>query len=296
MTKEIKRPVPSATVILVREDQGQLQVYLLERNVKSRFMAGNYVFPGGKVDPSDRDTAFWMDKIDLSLHEISDRFPSCFDVREIFGYGIAAIRETFEESGVILTHPDLLDGKRHLQNIRHHEKRPDGDVFKKIVEENNLTLSFSSLYPWRHWITPELMKQRYTTLFFLAVMPEDQTCRPDNAETTNGVWMNPRKGLERNLNGVLLLSPPTLVTLHQLLTFKNLKEIKENSPSLSFGNTIMPRLLLEKGEKVILEPWDPQYRSDTVTIDYDALKNSVLPVEEAFSRLWMQKGIWKTIK
>lgn len=295
MEKQIKTPAPSATVILLREEQDEFQVYLLKRSVKSRFMAGNYVFPGGKVDALDCNSEFWKNRIDMASTDLSDRFSSRPDSMDILSYGIAAIRETFEESGVMLSKTIHSDTPDPVYRTRDSRIRQASASFKDLVEKNDLTLSFSSLYPWRHWITPTLMNLRFTTLFFLAVMPQGQSCRPDNYETTNGLWINPKKGLEKNITGDLSLSPTTLVTLHQLMGFERLKEITDTFDTLSFGSTIMPRLLPLNGEKIIIEPWDDHFHSDTIDIDKKVLKDSILAVGEPFSRLWMQDGIWKPI-
>ena len=140
------------------------------------------------------------------------------------------------------------------------------------------------------------MKRRFDTRFLLAVMPADQFCQPDRKETTEGLWISPKEGLEGNLAGKIPLSPPTLVTLHQLLQYPNLKRLLAESKHRQWGQTFLPRLVpLAKGA-VIIEPWDPMYHEDQANIYPEALANSVLAVGEPFSRIWYNGSLWKPVR
>jgi len=98
-------PVPAATVILVREEAGHLQVYLLRRSQTSGFMPGSYVFPGGLVDHGDRDDALWQAHVDLAPDALGERLGAAAVGFDALCYGVAAVRETFEEAGVLLARP-----------------------------------------------------------------------------------------------------------------------------------------------------------------------------------------------
>ncbi len=136
------------------------------------------------------------------------------------------------------------------------------------------------------------MKKRFDTRFFIAFMPEGQTCVPDNMETEHGIWLSPQTALEQNLETKIPLSPPTLVTLTQLLKFKDLDKLKQEIRSRSWGIPIAPRLAPSSNGPVILEPWDPDCDSD-IKIDSSDFSNKVLPAGSWFSRIWCDKGIWK---
>jgi hypothetical protein len=155
-------------------------------------------------------------------------------------------------------------------------------------------LSFSNLFPWSHWITPEAMPKRFNTRFFVAFMPEGQECVPDNRETVHGQWVCPKKGLQENMEGRIPLSPPTLVTLHQLLQFETLGILNQEIRSHSWGAPLQPIHLRLKKETVILQSWDPLY-GKPIEIDPDDLPKKVIPVGEPFSRLWLDQGIWRPI-
>jgi len=291
------RPRPSATVILTRQQGAELQVYLLKRNIKSRFMAGNYVFPGGIVEPEDGDVDRWMANIDLDLNELNQRLGDGLSAPESLAYGIAAIRETYEEAGIILADRS----GRTSEDVPQLARRPlsgqdPGGAFLRQVQSENWVLKLSDLGSWSRWVTPERMTRRYDTRFFLATMPPGQVCRPDQAETVHGFWISPQKGLAANLRGEVPLSPPTLVTLHELLKYANLDALEGHLKHRPWGEMRLPRLEVNNDAAVIVQPWDHQYRQAHISVDTDALPGAVLPVGEPFSRLWHCGGIWKPVR
>ena len=286
-----KKITPSSTVIITRACEGEVQVYLIRRSLKSGFMAGNYVFPGGKVEQEDRDFEMWMDHVDLDVEAVSERFGGGLSASDALSYCVAAIRETLEEAGVFLGHADHagldIDG---IEEFR-AKGNPQG-WFKKYVMSQGLTLALSGLSRWSHWITPELMKRRFDTRFFIASMPDGQVCLPDAREATHGIWISPRNGLEGNKTGEIPLSPPTLVTLHELLQYHGPKDLEQEVKSRGWGDVIMPRLVpLDKEGGIIVEPWDPEYGKERIEIDVDVLPKTVLPVGAPFSRIWRKNGL-----
>ena len=292
-----EHPQPAATVILTRQLRGELQVYLLKRNVKSRFMAGKYVFPGGIVESGDRDLDRWMANIDLDPIGSPQHFAGGLPPPEALAYGITAIRETFEEAGVILAGRSGQNRENLYQLTPQSPKgRSSGGVFMRRARSEGWILKLSALHGWSCWVTPEKMNPRYDTRFFLAAMPPDQSCRPDRIETVHGLWISPRKGLAANLSGEIPLSPPTLVTLHELLRHPNLDEAEDASGHPRWPEMRLPRLVRYKDEAVIVQPWDPQYHRTRISFNADALSGAVLPVGEPFSRLWQCDGIWKPVK
>jgi 8-oxo-dGTP pyrophosphatase MutT (NUDIX family) len=295
--KERPTPIrPASTVVLVREQERELQVYLLRRSMGSGFFPGSYVFPGGALNLDDGDCEFWQQHIDLPPEDLLKTFGPGLDIEGIIAYGVAAIRETFEEAGVFLAQ------KKNDRNdfIGKIFERPSTDAleegwFRRKVSDEGWMLSFSNLFPWSHWITPEVLPKRFDTRFFTAVMPEGQECIPDDRETVHGLWVSPGKGLQGNLQGEIPLSPPTLVTLHELLKFGTLDSLTQVTRSRSWGNPLQPiHIKLEEGAAIV-EPWDPQY-GRSVEIDPDGLPGKVIPVGEPFSRLWLNQGIWRPVR
>ena len=290
-------PAPAATIILTRQHAGELQVYLLKRSVQSKFMAGNFVFPGGRLDRADWNFDVWKNHVDLEPAAISRRLGGGLGDAEALAYAVAAIRETLEEAGVFLA----CRNGHHEQDVKRAcELRMSADLqqewFQKLVVSEDWALTLKALSRWSHWITPKLMKRRFDTRFFIAAMPSGQACRPDNRETTRGVWISPEKGLVGNLDGDIPLSPPTLVTLQQLLPYRSQDALEAEADTRSWGDSIYPRLVpLEKGA-VIVEPWDPMYSQSHIHIDSQKLKDAVLPVGEPFSRIWFNGKLWRSVR
>ena len=141
------------------------------------------------------------------------------DVEDTLSFVIAAIRETFEEAGVLLANKKENIGSDLESLLEQRDDHLDSGWFKSFITTANWMLAVSKLYRWSHWITPRLMKLRFDTRFFLALMPENQACRPDRKETTEGRWVTPKEGMTGNLSGEIPLSPPAVVILHDLLAY-----------------------------------------------------------------------------
>jgi hypothetical protein len=165
------------------------------------------------------------------------------------------------------------------------------------VEAEGWTLALSALWPWAHWITPVGMPRRFDTRFFVATLPEGQASRPDLREAVEGLWISPQQALTQNLDGRTPLSPPTLVTLQALLSYKTLDRLRDGLKDRGWGEPIFPRLVAlgEDRGTLIIEPWDPMYARSELRMAAGQLPPSVLPAGVPFSRLWNDRGIWKPV-
>jgi 8-oxo-dGTP pyrophosphatase MutT (NUDIX family) len=259
-------------------------------------MGGYYVFPGGTVDAEDHDAAVWQQHSDMAAEEMVRRLGGGLDLEHILAYGVAALRETFEEAGALLVRQrrQRKDDLERICGRRSAEPLPKGWLRELIVSEG-WVLALSRLKRWSHWITPELMKRRYDTRFFLTILDEEQVSRPDRRETVHGLWTTPRQGLMENLGGRVPLSPPTLVTLHELSGYRRIEDIEKDLETRAWGAALIPRLVPMQNGAVILEPWDPQHGRDDITFDPQTLAKAVLPIEAPFSRIWLNNGIWRAV-
>jgi len=291
-------PVRASTLILVRGEGDKFQVYLLRRSSQSGFMPGNYVFPGGIVDPEDRNVDFWQGHIDLDRAQVTSRLGRSRGLNDVdaVGHGIAGIRETFEEAGVLLARQNGGTG-RDLDNLL--DQRLVGSLSKtwlgELVATGKWALRFSALACWSHWITPRIRSKRYDTRFFAAFMPEGQKCRPDNRETTHGIWISPEKALEGNLKGEIPLSPPAVTTLHELLQYSDVGDFKKEMRTRAWGEAIIPRLVPMTGGTLLLLPWDPQYQDEEIQAEIKGLGKRAAPLGNPFSRIWFSDGLWRPI-
>lgn len=212
----------AATVMLVR-DAPDLQVFMLRRNLRSEWVAGAYVFPGGAVDPEDR------------TDESYERCPGRTDAAASallgvgsggLGFWVAAIRESFEEAGVLLASPrgnaglDLSDLESERAAVNRGDRR-----FLDVLTAQDLVLDVDRLHLFSHWITPAGMARRYDTWFFVAEAPGGHTYFHDDGETVASTWIRPADALERADAGELELIFPTRRSLEALTRFESAAEV-----------------------------------------------------------------------
>ena len=278
-------PTHSATTILARQKNATIEVYLLRRNPASRAFPGFYVFPGGVLETDDMDTAFWLNHVDRVSHQLSRTLGG--EVKELLPFAVAAVRETFEEAGLLLASSAT---ERIPESLRR-----DGGLFSWQIAHHDLKLSVSRLGRWCRWITPESMTRRFDTFFFVVPVAPDQDCRPDNHETVHGMWTDPASALVENSEGRCPLSPPTLVTLHQLLEYNGLDRLMAEAHRRPWPDPLKPRMVTVDEGALIIEPWDADYTAQTVSVDVDRLQRDVLPPHAPFSRLWMHQGVWRPV-
>jgi 8-oxo-dGTP pyrophosphatase MutT (NUDIX family) len=257
-------------------------------------MPGTFVFPGGTVDPEDLDTGVWVGRADLNMDQIEARLGGGITPEKALAQGLAAIRETFEEAGVLLAVGSTREGLQEMCRDR-AGVRPGAGWFQERLASGGWTLALSALARWSHWITPEIRRHRYDTRFFVAIMPEGQQCLPDGRETVEGIWLSPEEALARNLTGETPLSPPALVSMQELLGYRSLRTLKTEMRARPWGAPRLPRVVPFDRGTLLLLPRDPLYEHPQ-NLDAGEINLDPLPVGEAFSRLIFQKGVWKPIR
>jgi 8-oxo-dGTP pyrophosphatase MutT (NUDIX family) len=203
-------PRLAATVILVRDRAHGLEVFMVERHHQIDFATGALVFPGGKVDPPDADARF--------AARCGESFAADGDARAL---RVAAIRETFEECGV------LLARTRGAQSL--FAGAAAGANFAELVEREDLLLACDQLVPFAHWITPALVPKRFDTHFFIAAAPEDQLALHDGTESVDSVWIAPRDALREAETGRRTIIYPTLMNLVRLAESRDVADALERA-------------------------------------------------------------------
>jgi len=285
-------PRLASTLILLRTDEwGQALVYLLRRSPQSRFMPNLYVFPGGTVHPLDRDPSIWQDHLDQDPEEALRRLSEGLLPEDAIGHVICAIRETFEEAGVLMCENVLpCQVWRGRRGAFHHSAR----WFRDMILDEGLRLSVSALAPFAHWVTPIIQQMRFDTRFFIALHPEGQVCSPDPVETVDGKWTKPKEALLGNHRGILPLSPPTLVTLWEIMRLEEEGGLGSLLERRSWGEVRLPRTVRTRWGPLLLMPWDPEYH-ETRSPSPKSKPSEVDPLEP-FSRLMYREGIWIPVK
>ncbi len=210
------QPKDAATIVVVRDGDDGIEAYLMRRQSSMKFAAGFYVFPGGGVQADDRDADIpWSGP---GADVWAARF-GC-DVSLARGLVVAAVRETFEETGVLLAGPDadtvLADTSTpDLQQARDDlEERRIG--FGDFLSGRGLVLRADLLGAWSHWITPAFEPRRYDTRFFVAALPAGQRVGTISRESDHARWVPLREVLAAITAGEAEMMPPTIATCRQV--------------------------------------------------------------------------------
>lgn len=244
----------AATVMLVRDGDRGLEVFLQRRVRGMAFAGGMTVFPGGGVDSRDADAsvgwagpepAWWAERFGCSPE--TARALVC-----------AAVRETFEESGVLLAGPEagsVVDEVGRFAESRAQLESRERSL-AEFLADADLVLRADLLRPWSHWVTPEREPRRYDTRFFLAALPEGQLADSGTSEAAEAYWSTPRDALDDFRAGRCQLMPPTETTLAELAEHDTLESVLPTERPL---RPIMPKLLERDGRWHAVLPGEPGY-------------------------------------
>lgn len=244
---EVPEPRPSATVILAAPAEtpagdADYRVFLLKRTRSSGFMAGAHVFPGGVCDPSDRADA-WQ--------ELLGR-PEPLD--ELTALRLTAIRETFEEAGVLLAEPAFEDSDGWRRRVH-----ADASQFPILCRQAGLQPALERLGYWQRWITPRQEKRRYDAVFYLVVLDRLPAAEHDRTETVASQWFSPGEALDSAANGAIFLPPPTWCVFRELTSFPTLSALAAEASTRSLPDPIQPEMVLRDGQMVLLLPGDAEH-------------------------------------
>lgn len=222
-------PKHASTVLFVRDGTDGLEVYLVRRVKGMPFAGGMTAYPGGSVDPRDMDAHFkWVGP---EPAEWAKSF-TCDDetARALVA---AAVRETFEEAGVLLaTEPDgdLVDVSGEEWETERLALIDHSQSFADLLERRGLSLRADLLRPWAHWITPEREPRRFDTRFFLTSLPEGIAPRNVGGEADHAEWVKPGVAVEEGHSGARPMLPPTIQTLEDLSRFSTVQEAMDGAP------------------------------------------------------------------
>jgi len=291
---EYPTPLDSSTVILIRDrSEGQYEIFLMRRHKKQDFMAGAFVFPGGRLDEEDCDVELAQCACEFPPETAKEKLnePDISDERAL-GLFFAAVRETFEEAGVLLAYsPDgklisFTGDKTEERFAEYREKVHEKKIsLKELAGKENICYALDLLTPYSRWVTPEPRPKRFDTRFLIARIPEGQSPVHCNIEMTQSLWITPSEAIKQQEAGKILLMPPTMKTIHELNEFNKADELfGKVSPRDIF--TILPQPFEVDGGFGVKLPHDPEY-----TID--GYKQPEQP--EKPSRVVFQNGEWRII-
>ena len=247
-------PIPSATVLVVRDGAAGLEVFMLVRNRVVDFASGALVFPGGKVDAQDT-SAVWADLAPLNAGH-PER-----------SYWVAALRETFEETGLLIADRGSapLDAAAAIgitaqaQLAVANGARP----FADLIAVEGLRIATGRMVHFAHWVTPVSMPKRFDTHFFLAEAPAGQIAVHDGGETVESMWISPRQALVDAEGGTRTLVPATGLNLEKLAKATTVKEAFAQARASRIV-TITPTVAKADGGVTVSIPADAGYDTTSV--------------------------------
>ncbi|TSD48045.1 NUDIX hydrolase [Rhodococcus sp. KBS0724] len=236
----VPTPKDASTVILVRDAEGAasgIEIFLLQRVKGMAFAGGMTVFPGGGVDKSDGTAE--VEWAGPSAEWWAERFST--DVARAKALVLAAVRETFEECGVLLAGPsadtvvaDTFGYSAARAALENHEL-----TFSDFLKRENLVLRTDLLRPWANWITPIGEGRRYDTRFFVAASPKGQVADGVTSEAAEVRWQSPQDALDHWRAGGSILLPPTWTQLTELAKYNSVADVLAAEPEIPI---ILPTL------------------------------------------------------
>ncbi|MGQ0509517.1 MAG: NUDIX hydrolase [Betaproteobacteria bacterium] len=238
----------AATVVLLRDSAGGLETYLVKRSRTVDFMAGAHVFPGGRLDKADSSaSACALLSADTSV--LRERLGEDLPAMHAAGLYIAAIRETFEEAGLLL---GSLAAGWNTDDAR--KAVGQGALFLTLVER----LDAAALVPWVRWVTPPISPKRFDARFFLARAPAGQEPKVDGHEATEGVWITPAEALRQWAGGAIQLAPATAKSIDMLAGHGTVDAALAGAAART-PPVVEPEVWNEAGRAFISLPGDPRH-------------------------------------
>lgn len=260
-------PIRNAATVMLVDDRPDLQVFMMERNAATVFAGGMWVFPGGSVDDEDDPETFQH----ISIHRSDAEASHLMDLeRGGLAYYIAAIREAFEEAGILLaldreTH-EPIDLKDPVTAARFEAHRADVNDsnrnFIEIIEEENLILDAGQMHYIARWITPVGPPRRFDARFFITRMPRRQVPVHDDNELVHSRWISPKEILRKVDAEEMVLMSPTLRMIRSLARFDSADEVIESASQ----NQPDERARVNELREILL-PGDPGYENADETIE-----------------------------
>jgi 8-oxo-dGTP pyrophosphatase MutT (NUDIX family) len=256
-------PVPTrdaSTIVLLRDGRTGLEAYLLRRVASMAFAPRMHVFPGGRVDPAD--SAAHTGWFGAAPEEWAGVLSA--DAALAQGLVCAAVRETFEESGVLLAGAgpdevaDVSGADWEADRLALIERR---ESLSSLLTRRGLALRADLLRPWAHWITPEIEPRRYDTRFFVAGLPKAQSTRDVGGESDATMWLTPDKAIELHEHGELDMLPPTISTLRELAEYATVEDVLAAAAARDIS-PVLPRVVLTDDDQMeLLLPHQEGYAS-----------------------------------
>lgn len=247
-------PSDAATIIVLRDASGGPEVYCVKRHVRSGFLGGAVVFPGGKLSADDAHPEWTVLTTGLGARA------GALAASEASGlaFAVAGLRELFEEAALLTTTTHDL-GHEHALALRERAGADGSEgALRQLLRLEGLRLDTARLEALARWVTPQAESRRYDTRFYLLPWHGPQVGRPDRHETTEGFWATPAAVLQRWELGEVMLAPPTSHTLALLASARSVTHATDIAAAQSL-DPLCPHFAMDGELAVLALPGDPLY-------------------------------------
>jgi 8-oxo-dGTP pyrophosphatase MutT (NUDIX family) len=252
----------ASTVMLLRDGTDGIEVFMVRRHLNSDFVGGAYVFPGGAVDPED---AAGLAELVDGLDDVGASAQLGVE-RNGLRFYVAAVREVFEEAGVLLAYDESgrwIDSwdKGDIERFVEHRRRLNNreTTMTEVCREERLRIAGDRLALFSHWITPPGPPRRFDTRFFLAAMPEHQVPLHDDTETVASMWVRPADAIARAEAGEVQIIFPTIKNLEQVGRFATVDDAIAAARARTAVPVMLPKVVRDEGGIRVLIPGDEGY-------------------------------------
>jgi 8-oxo-dGTP pyrophosphatase MutT (NUDIX family) len=247
-------PRDAATVVVLRQGRGAVELFCVKRHARSGFLGGAVVFPGGKVDPTDGHGQ-WAD-LSSPLAPRARELADSVEVARTFA--VAALRELLEEAAILPVVGARLDARAALSLRAELGENAASSAFAELLRRHDLTVDTARLEALWRWVTPAAESRRYDTRFYVMPLPEGQTGQHDQHETTSSFWATPRDILDRWERGEIFMAPPTVRTAEIFLDADSVEAALGIARAQSL-EPVCPFFTMENDRAVLALPGDPLY-------------------------------------
>ena len=268
MHKDKTQNIFASTVLLIRDGNAGIEVFMVVRHQEIDSFSGALVFPGGKVDPADAHARpFCSGGEKLDEMALSHR--------------VAAVREAFEESGVLLAYNkgnhDLIDAVqlKIIQNRWRKDLAAHKTTMAYVCRAEGIVLALDKMVEFAHWITPRIVPKIFDTKFFIAQVPGDHIAIHDGAETTDSEWLRPEKAIADAASGKRTLVFPTHMNLLKLSQYENVDEAMKITQNTNVV-TVQPEPRKHPKGRTLRIPAEAGYEGSDFLVEDNGHKITVL--------------------
>lgn len=243
---DLAQPVPAATILMLRDGPTGLETFMVVRHHQIDFASGALVFPGGKIDSGDYEVREYCHGVDALDNET-------------LGVMAGAIREAFEECGVLLARAagasELISGDRLITLDPYRRQLNENEVtFLEFLEREQLILACDCLLHFAHWVTPPMMPKRFDTHFYLAAAPWDHLAVHDGHESVDSIWISAKDALAGSKDGTYTIIFPTLLNIEMLGLSRDVENAMEMAESRKIVEVLPWTEMREDGSYLCIPP------------------------------------------